>query len=146
MLIRSPTPHSGPYTIPPTLKPCIADPVLQVAFLNAHRNEKAIVYFLTCACVDFYALVLKRMPVLKGLQVSSLHGKLKQAAREATLSKFAELPAGVLLCTDVAARGLDIPDVAWIVQYDPPQVSVQWVFECCLRWYTAVHADRHLLR
>lgn len=27
----------------------------------------------------------------------------------------------MLLCTDVAARGLDIPDVAWIVQYDPPQ-------------------------
>jgi hypothetical protein len=48
---------------------------------------------------------------------------LLQAAREATLSKFSTLPSGVLLCTDVAARGLDIPDVAWIVQYDPPQVG-----------------------
>lgn len=45
-----------------------------------------------------------------------------QAAREATLSKFSQAASGVLLATDVAARGLDIPDVAWVVQYDPPQV------------------------
>eukprot|EP00955_Chlamydomonas_euryale_P060925 357855-Chlamydomonas_euryale.AAC.2 len=35
--------------------------------------------------------------------------------------------SGVLLCTDVAARGLDIPDVAWIVQVDPPQDPDQFV-------------------
>jgi ATP-dependent RNA helicase DDX55/SPB4 len=55
-----------------------------------------------------------------------------QAARESTLSKFSTLPAGVLLCTDVAARGLDIPDVSWILQYDMPQVRtdgihVKWI-------------------
>lgn len=51
-----------------------------------------------------------------------------QAARESTLSKFSTLPAGVLLCTDVAARGLDIPDVSWILQYDMPQVIGAAIF------------------
>lgn len=44
------------------------------------------------------------------------------ATSVATLCWCAALFAGVLLCTDLAARGLDIPDVHWIVQFDPPQV------------------------
>ena len=39
----------------------------------------------------------------------------------------APTPTGVLLCTDLAARGLDIPDVAWVVQYDPPQDPAAFV-------------------
>lgn len=95
-------------------------PVL-LSFLQEHSNEKVIVYFLTCACVDFMAAVLPRLPQCKGLAFQALHGRMKQAARGATLSSFAEASAGALLCTDVAARGLDIPDVQWIVQFDPPQ-------------------------
>jgi ATP-dependent RNA helicase DDX55/SPB4 len=52
---------------------------VQVSFLSAEgRSSKVIVYFLTCASVEFYSLVMQRLPLLKGLQVSSLHGKLKQ--------------------------------------------------------------------
>ena len=36
-------------------------------------------------------------------------------------------PAGTLLCTDVAARGLDIPAVDWIVQYDPPDDPKEYI-------------------
>jgi hypothetical protein len=50
----------------------------QVAFLDLHRSEKVIVYCLTCACVEFFALILRRLPALKGLKVAALHGKLKQ--------------------------------------------------------------------
>jgi hypothetical protein len=47
-------------------------------------------------------------------------GKQKQQKRTATFFEFCNAESGTLLCTDVAARGLDIPRVDWIVQYDPP--------------------------
>ncbi|KAF6006335.1 ATP-dependent RNA helicase [Brettanomyces bruxellensis] len=50
----------------------------------------------------------------------SLHGKQKQQKRTNTFFEFCNAKRGILLSTDVAARGLDIPDVDWIIQYDPP--------------------------
>ena len=47
-------------------------------------------------------------------------GRQKQAKRTTTFFQFCNASSGILLCTDVAARGLDIPEVDWIVQYDPP--------------------------
>ena len=49
-----------------------------------------------------------------------LQGKQKQAERTQTLLQFCNVKEGILLCTDVAARGLDIPAIDWIVQFDPP--------------------------
>ena len=49
-----------------------------------------------------------------------LHGKLNQRRRTATLERYKSTPAGSLLCTDVAARGLDVDDVNWVVQFDAP--------------------------
>ena len=51
-------------------------------------------YFLTCACVDFFTTVLERLPPARGLAVTSLHGRMKQSAREAALAGFADAPAG----------------------------------------------------
>ena len=49
-----------------------------------------------------------------------LHGNVPQHARQTVYKDFCEAKSGVLLCTDVAARGLDLPEVDWILQYDPP--------------------------
>ncbi|GAB4831981.1 DEAD-box ATP-dependent RNA helicase 18 [Ancistrocladus abbreviatus] len=92
-----------------------------VDILLQNKSKKIIVYFMTCACVDYWGLVLPRLGILKGSSLIPLHGKMKQAAREKALSSFKSLSSGVLLCTDVAARGLDIPGVDCILQYDPPQ-------------------------
>ncbi|XP_068642560.1 DEAD-box ATP-dependent RNA helicase 18 [Aristolochia californica] len=92
-----------------------------VNFVSKNMSKKIIIYFMTCACVDYWGLVLPQLNDLKGCSIVPLHGKMKQAAREKALASFITLSSGILLCTDVAARGLDIPGVNWIVQYDPPQ-------------------------
>lgn len=102
---------------------CEADkkPSQLVQLLAQNMSEKIIIYFMTCACVDYWGVVLPQISALKRLSIVSLHGKMKQTAREKALASFTSLASGVLLCTDVAARGLDIPGVDCIVQYDPPQ-------------------------
>ncbi|XP_047938693.1 DEAD-box ATP-dependent RNA helicase 18 [Salvia hispanica] len=102
---------------------CEADqkPQQLIDLLLKNKAQKIIIYFMTCACVDYWGAVLPRLSLLKGFSLIPLHGKMKQAAREKALASFTSLSSGILLCTDVAARGLDIPGVDCIIQYDPPQ-------------------------
>ncbi|KAF1821665.1 DEAD-domain-containing protein [Dissoconium aciculare CBS 342.82] len=54
-------------------------------------------------------------------QVFRLHGSLPQATRTSTLAAFAQSTSpSVLLCTDVASRGLDLPNIDFVIEYDPP--------------------------
>ena len=57
----------------------------------------------------------------------SFQGKQKQTKRTTTFFQFCNADSGILLCTDVAARGLDIPDVDWIVQFDPPDDPREYI-------------------
>lgn len=47
-------------------------------------------------------------------------GNEKQARRSSVYGKFVDLHRGILLTTGMAERGWDIPNVHWIIQYDPP--------------------------
>src|SRR5687768_14463777 len=68
---------------------------------------------------------------LKSFTFHSLHGKMDPKRREAVYKKFSTSPSSsVLVCTDVAARGLDIPDVDWVIQFDPPQDPKAFAHRC----------------
>lgn len=56
-----------------------------------------------------------------------LHGSVDQKERKRTLKEFSQVRGGVLICTDVAARGLDLPAVDLVVQYDAPTEVSEYV-------------------
>ena len=56
-----------------------------------------------------------------GIKAEEIHGDIKQSLREKTLTGFREGKFSVLVATDVAARGLDIPSISHVINYDLPQ-------------------------
>ncbi|KAK8869980.1 ATP-dependent RNA helicase HAS1 [Kwoniella newhampshirensis] len=90
--------------------------MLLFTFLRKNLKKKVIVFFSSCNSVNYHAELLNYIDV----PVLDLHGKQKQQKRTNTFFEFCNAPSGILLCTDVAARGLDIPKVDWIIQFDPP--------------------------
>ncbi|KAG8772829.1 ATP-dependent RNA helicase [Ceratobasidium sp. 428] len=90
--------------------------LLLFTFLKKNLKKKVVVFFSSCNSVKYHAELLNYIDV----PVLDLHGKQKQQKRTTTFFEFCNASQGTLLCTDVAARGLDIPKVDWIVQFDPP--------------------------
>ncbi|KAK9504783.1 hypothetical protein O3M35_008970 [Rhynocoris fuscipes] len=97
--------------------------LLLFTFLKKNRKKKVMVFFSSCMAVKFYDELLNYID----LPVMSIHGKQIQTKRTSTFFKFCNAETGILLCTDVAARGLDIPAVDWIVQYDPPDDPKEYI-------------------
>lgn len=77
---------------------------LLFTFLKKHPKKKIIVFFSSCNCVKYYAELLNYID----LPVLDLHGKQKQQKRTNTFFEFCNAQQGTLICTDVAARGLDV--------------------------------------
>lgn len=103
---------------------------------------KAVVFFSTCASVEFHHSLFKfsywpydrsagGIDVVKSAlldsQLLKLHGNLTQQERTKTYQHFCQAAEGVLLCTDVAARGLDLPAVDYIFQYDAPEDTADYI-------------------
>ncbi|NXU27593.1 DDX55 helicase, partial [Thalassarche chlororhynchos] len=98
-----------------------------VHFLRHHKQEKHLVFFSTCACVEYYGKALESL--IKQVKIMSIHGKMKHK-RNKIFTEFRKFPGGILVCTDVMARGIDIPEVHWVLQYDPPSSASAFVHRC----------------
>uniref|UniRef100_A0A8C6RST9 ATP-dependent RNA helicase n=1 Tax=Nannospalax galili TaxID=1026970 RepID=A0A8C6RST9_NANGA len=118
---------------------CLAAFILQKC--KFEKGQKMIVFFSSCELVEFhYSLFLhtllshSRVPTSEQppsaslpLKFLRLHGNLEQEERTAVFQEFSQSRTGVLLCTDVAARGLDLPQVTWIVQYNAPSSPAEYI-------------------
>lgn len=111
---------------------CLAAFILQKCRFES--DQKMIVFFSTCELVEFhYTLFIQTLlggseaPASPRLTFLRLHGGLEQEERTAVFQEFSRSRSGVLFCTDVAARGLDLPLVTWIVQYNAPSSAAEYV-------------------
>ncbi|PCD31221.1 hypothetical protein AU210_010879 [Fusarium oxysporum f. sp. radicis-cucumerinum] len=84
------------------------------------KPQRSIVFLSTCAAVDYFQHVLPAI-LPEGFALVPLHGKHPAKVREKNFNRFLNSVAPtILLTTDLAARGLDIPQVDLVVQIDAP--------------------------
>jgi len=93
------------------------------SYLQKHPDEQALVFGRTKHGADKLAKLLASW----GFKVGAIHGNRSQNQREAMLSAFRAGEVMVLVATDVAARGLDIPTVRHVYNYDLPNVPENYV-------------------
>ncbi len=92
--------------------------------LLKHEESKLVMVFCNSRDnVDFVANNLKA----NGIKAMAIHGGFSQDKRSRTMGRFVDQNVRVLVCTDVAARGLDIPEVSHVYNYDIPNDSKQYI-------------------
>ncbi|GAB4159769.1 MAG: hypothetical protein Fur003_3500 [Candidatus Dojkabacteria bacterium] len=84
--------------------------------LKGYPKDKVLVFVSTKREVD----KLNKMLFTEGFSVDAIHGNKRQNLRKRVIDKFKSGSLNILIATDVAARGLDIPKVALVLNYDVP--------------------------
>lgn len=95
-----------------------------LAALVAHFIHYSVMVFTdTCLGAQRLSIFLRHM----GMKSICLHGNMSQAQRLGALSGFKAKEQRILVCTDVASRGLDVPSVDLVVNYDVPKNSKDYI-------------------
>lgn len=106
--------------------------VEQIFYMTQESNKPEVLCrLIDGAGSDFYGLIfcqtkalvvdVKQLLVSKGYPTDCLHGDMDQNARERTMRAFRDRKVTVLVCTDVASRGLDVKDVTHVINYSIPR-------------------------
>ena len=96
---------------------------LLIELLDKHRDDRALVFGRTKHGSEKLMKTLEK----RGFAAGSIHGNKSQGQRDRAIAAFKSGEIRVLVATDVAARGLDIPDVKHVYNYDLPNVPDSYV-------------------
>ncbi|XP_032520767.2 uncharacterized protein LOC116772637 isoform X1 [Danaus plexippus] len=91
--------------------------------ISSEKDNKVIVFVETKKKVDDIAHAVRR----NGHKALAIHGDKSQPERDAVLTEFRNGSTTILIATDVAARGLDVEDVKFVVNYDYPNTSEDYI-------------------
>jgi superfamily II DNA/RNA helicase len=94
-----------------------------VQFLKDKQVDSAFIFCNRKRDIDKYAVALEKA----GIKASPLHGDMSQSARTSTLQKFKDRELDILVCSDVAARGIDVSDVSHVFNMDLPTNAEDYV-------------------
>lgn len=114
-------------TTPPAQKFSILKRILSTV---QPTPQKTIFFVSTCSSVDYLAMIL---PIILGddFLLVPLHGKHPANVRQKNFTRFTtSTTPSILLTTDVASRGLDIPSVDLVIQIDPPSDPKTFIHRC----------------
>lgn len=96
---------------------------LLIELLDGHRDDRALVFSRTKHGAERLMQQLDRA----GIAATSIHGNKSQGQRDLAIAEFKDGSVRVLVATDVAARGIDIPSVGHVYNYDLPIVPENYV-------------------
>jgi len=124
------------FAVPDTLETCVSVIPSKLRFValiaNLSKRPKSLVFVNTMAEVNFLHETLSNMEMPNGSMLNPLtfyrlHGDMEQAERVANMTKFRADDKAVLIATDVASRGLDLPSVGHIIQYSAPGSAREYI-------------------
>ena len=99
----------------------------KTALLALHLKDASVERALVFSRTKHGADKIVRMLEAAGIASAAIHGNKSQANRERAIAAFKSGDVRVLIATDIAARGIDIPGVSHVVNYDLPEVPEQYV-------------------